>query len=75
MPSGCTRYGVPSGMHQGVAHDRVLLGGLHQREGDEMGEGDLPASPRRLERRVEPRAPLLEHRRPAAPGRWWPWGP
>ena len=56
MPSGATRYGAPSSDDQRVAHDRMLLGGLHQRVGDEVGERDLPGFAGRLERLVEPRA-------------------
>ena len=42
---------------EGVAHDRVLLGGLHQRVGDQVGEGDL------LRRPAAWSAPLSRRRR------------
>ena len=48
-------------LDQGVPHHRVQLGGLHQRPSDEMSEGDLLASPRGLERAVEPASPLFQH--------------
>ncbi len=53
MPSGATRYGVPSWTDQRVAHDGVLLGGLDERERDEVGERDLPRLAGGLESLVE----------------------
>ncbi len=44
-----------------VPHDGVLLRGLHQREGDEVGIGDLLGPARRSKRLVERAPAIVEH--------------
>ena len=67
---GAGRHAVGLAVHlgEGVRHHRHVVGGLDDRPGDQVGEGELLAGG------LELRAVRGQRRRPAGCGSWWRWG-